>query len=143
MVVKKGDKVKVTYTGELSDGTIFDKSDDKEPLEFVVGTGQLIPGFDKAVEGMKLDEEKKVTIKAEDAYGKREEALTKEFPRTFFPEDFKAEKGMGIMLKDSDGRSIPARITDITENGITVDLNHPLAGKDLTFDIKVISIDTL
>jgi len=140
-LVKKGDKVKIQYIGSLNDGTIFDKSKEEEPLEFTVGSGQVIPGFDKAVEGMKLNEEKKVTLKTEDAYGKRDETAIREFPKSSLPENFKPEKGMVIRLQNQTGRAIPGRITDITENNITIDLNHPLAGKDLTFNIKVIGIE--
>lgn len=140
-LVKKGDRIKVQYTGTLQDGTMFDKSKEGGPLEFTVGSGQIIPGFDKAVEGMKLNEEKKVTLKPEDAYGKRDETAIREFPKNSLPENFKPEKGMMIKLQDQTGRAIPGTVTDITENSITVDLNHPLAGKDLTFDIKVIGIE--
>jgi len=140
-MVKKGDKVKVQYTGNLNDGTIFDKSKEEEPLEFTVGSGQVILGFDKVVEGMKLNEEKKVTIKPEDAYGKRDETAIREFPKSSLPENFKPEKGMVIRLQDQTGRAIPGTIIDITENSITIDLNHPLAGKDLTFNIKVVGIE--
>ena len=141
MIVKKGNRVKIQYTGSLNDGTIFDKSKEGEPLGFTVGSGQVIPGFDKAVEGMKLNEEKKVTLKPEDAYGKRDETAIREVPKNSLPENFKPEKGMMIRLQDQTGRPIPGTVTDITENNITVDLNHPLAGKDLTFDIKVIGIE--
>jgi peptidylprolyl isomerase len=140
-IVKKGDRVKVQYTGSLEDGTIFDSSKTGEPLEFTAGGGQIIPGLDEAIEGMKLNEEKKVTVKAQDAYGKRDETLIRELPRNSLPENFKPEKGMVIQLQDQTGRPIPATIIDITENSITVDLNHPLAGKDLTFDIKVVGIE--
>lgn len=140
-LVKKGDRIKVQYTGTLQDGTIFDKSKEEEPLEFTVGSGQIIPGFDKAVEGMKLNEEKKVTINPEDAYGKRDETAIREFPKNSLPEDFKPEKGMVIRLQDQTGRAIPGRIADINENSVTIDLNHPLAGKELTFNIKVIGIE--
>ena len=140
-LVKRGDKVKVQYTGTLQDGTIFDKSKEEEPLEFTVGSGQIIPGFDKAVEGMKLNEEKKVTIKQEDAYGKRNETAIREFSKNSLPENFKPEKGMVIRLQDQTGRAIPGTVTNITENNITIDLNHPLAGKELTFNIKVVGID--
>ena len=140
-LVKKGNRIKVHYTGTLQDGTIFDKSKEGEPLEFTVGSGQIIPGFDKAVEGMKLNEEKKVTLKTEDAYGKRDETAIREFPKNSLPENFKPEKGVMIKLQDQTGRAMPGTVTDITENSITVDLNHPLAGKDLTFDIKVIGIE--
>ncbi len=140
-IVKKGDRVKVQYTGTLQDGTIFDKSKEEEPLEFTVGSGQVIPGFEKAVEGMKLNEEKKVTLNTEDAYGKRDETLIRKVPKNSLPENFKPEKGMVIRLQDQTGRAIPGTIIDITENSITIDLNHPLAGKDLTFNIKVVGIE--
>lgn len=141
MVVEKGNRVKVQYTGRLKDGTVFDKSKAGEPLEFTVGSGQIIPGFDKAVEGMKLNEEKKVTIKPEDAYGKRDETLIREFPKSSLPENFKPEKGVTIRLQDQTGRTIPGTITDIAENSMTIDLNHPLVGKDLTFNITVVGIE--
>jgi len=139
--VEKGDMVKVEYIGTLRDGTIFDKSKEGEPLKFIVGSGQIIPGFEKAVEGMKLNEEKKVTIKPEDAYGKRDETAIREYLKKALPENFKPEKGMVIRLQDQTGRAIPGTIIDITENTITIDLNHPLAGKDLTFNIKVVGIE--
>lgn len=142
MIVKKGNKVKVHYEGSLTDGTVFDKSKEGKPLEFVVGGGQMIAGFDKAVEGMELNEEKTVTIEAEKAYGKRNENLVRKFPKSFVPENSKVEKGMQIIVKGPDGSMMPARITDIdAEGSVTVDLNHFLAGKDLVFKIKVISIE--
>jgi peptidylprolyl isomerase len=106
-----------------------------------VGGGQIIPGFEKAVEGMELGEQKKVTISAESAYGERDENLIRDFPRTSLPENFEPEKGMIIGLQDQSGREIPGTITNITENSITIDLNHPLAGKDLNFNIEVVGID--
>lgn len=139
--VEKGAKVKVQYTGRLEDGTVFDESKEGEPLEFTVGSGQVIPGFDKAVQGMKLNEEKEVTIKSEDAYGKRDETLIRNFPRTAFPKDFKPEKDRVIQLSDQTGRPRPGIIIDIIKDSIAIDLNHPLAGKDLTFKIKVIGIE--
>lgn len=141
MTVKKGDKVKVEYTGSLSDGTVFGKSEAGEPLEFSVGGDRIIPGFDEAVEGMKLNEEKKVTIKSDEAYGKRDETLVKVFPLNTLPENFKPEKGMTIRLQDQSGRSVPGTITEITKDNISIDLNHPLAGKELTFKIKVVGIN--
>ncbi|HUU29946.1 MAG TPA: peptidylprolyl isomerase [archaeon] len=140
LVVQKGDTVKVDYTGSLEDGTVFDQSREGQPLEFTVGFGQLIPGFDQAVEGMKLNEEKEVVIKPENAYGMRDESLVRPFPRSFFPKDFKAEIGMGITLQDQTGRQIPARIADIREDSIDIDLNNPLAEKELTFKIKIVEI---
>ncbi len=140
-VVEKGNIVKVRYTARLKDGTVFDKSKEGAPLEFTVGSGQIIPGLDKAVEGMELNEEKKVTIEPADAYGKRNETLKREFPKSSLPENFKPEKGMVIKLQDQNGKPVPVKIIDITENNITVDLNHPLAGEVLTFDITVVGIE--
>ncbi len=141
MTVKKNDKVKVHYVGTLDNGTIFDKSGNEELLEFVVGTGQIIPGFEDAVLGMNINEEKKVTIKAESAYGQRNESLIGDFPRTSLPKDFTPQKGMVITLNDQEGRAIPATIVGLAEQNIIIDLNHPLAGKDLNFTIKLISIN--
>ena len=140
MAVMKNSKIKVQYVGSFADGTIFDKSSNEEPLEFVVGTGQIIPGFEEAVIGMNLNEEKKVTIKAEHAYGPRNEKLIGDFPRASLPEGFEPQTGMVITLNDPEGRAIPATIVGIAETNIIIDLNHPLSGKDLTFSIKVVSI---
>ncbi len=141
MTVKKNSKIQVHYVGMLSDGSIFDKSPEEQPLEFVVGSGQVIPGFDQAVEGMALNEDKKVTISADNAYGQRNEKLVGEFPRTSLPEGFVPKIGMIITLNDKDGRAFPATILSIAEQNITIDLNHPLSGKDLTFTIKIVSIN--
>ncbi|MFQ5964709.1 MAG: peptidylprolyl isomerase [Candidatus Scalinduaceae bacterium] len=140
-IVEKGDKVKVHYTGSLDDGTVFDKSKEGKPLEFTVGSGQMISGFDRAVQGMKLNEEKKVTIKPEDAYGDRNEGLIMKFRRANLPEGFEPKKGMLLQLKGPSGQPIPGTIIDINESDIIVDGNHFLAGKDLTFDIKVVGIE--
>ncbi len=141
MTVKKNDKIKVHYIGTLDDGTIFDKSSNEQPLEFVVGNGQIIPGFEQAVLGMELNEEKKITIKAENAYGPKNEKLIGDFPRSSLPEDFTPKNGMVITLNDPEGRTIPATIVGIAEQNIIIDLNHPLAGKDLNFTITLINIE--
>jgi len=141
MAVKKGDKVKVEYTGKLKDGTVFDKSKEGEPLEFTVGGGQIIPGFDKAVEGMEVEEEKQITLEPEDAYGKRDESLLREFPKSSLPENLKPEKGMVLKMHDQSGNTLLATLVDITDENLKIDLNHPLAGKELTFDLKVVGID--
>ena len=140
-VVKEGDVVKVEYKGSLEDGTVFDESKEGEPLIFVVGSGQIIPGFDKAVVGMKLNEEKKVTIQKEDAYGERDETLVKVFPRNILPENLKPRKDMILSMRDNNGRILPAKVVEVTADSLTLDLNHPLAGKNLVFDIKVIGIE--
>ncbi|MBU1122684.1 MAG: peptidylprolyl isomerase [Candidatus Omnitrophota bacterium] len=141
MGAQKGSKVKVQYTGKLADGTIFDKSQDNDPLKFTLGSGSIIPGFENAVEGMQLNEEKQVIIAATDAYGERNEGLVREFPNSAFPEDFVPQKGMMISLGDPSGKAIPATIVEVSQENVKVDLNHPLAGKELVFDIKVVSVE--
>ena len=141
MSVEKGKKVKVDYKGTLNDGIVFDKSKDGCPLEFVVGSGQVITGFDKAVEGMSVNEEKTFTINANDAYGQKDERLKTKIPKDRFPEKFNPQKGMTLGLKNESGKNMPGTVVDINDDGIVVDLNHPLAGKDLTFSIKVVGIE--
>jgi len=141
VVVNKGDKIKVNYIGTLEDGVVFDMSKKGKPLEFIVGSGKIIPGLDKGVIGMKLSEEKKLTITPEDAYGSRNEKLVNKFPKTRLPKELKPEKGMVLSLQDNTGKIIPVTIMDVDKENITVDLNHPLAGKVLTFNVKVIGID--
>ena len=140
-VVKKGDKVNVYYEGTLTDGKVFDKSQEGKPLEFTVGAGKVIKGFDKGVEGMKLNEEKTIKIKAEDAYGKRDETMIRKIPKTVFPPDFKFKKDMQIGLKDQSGQPFPATVVDFDDKDVTVDLNFFLAGKDLVFKVKIVSIE--
>jgi peptidylprolyl isomerase len=140
--VKKGDKVKVEYVGSLEDGTIFDSSAQHEaPLEFTVGDGQIIKGFDDAVMGMNVGEEKQITIEPKDGYGEHNPELIKELPRNCFPENQEIKAGMVFLMSLQDGRKIPIRISDATETTVTVDLNPPLAGKKLLFTLKVIEIN--
>ena len=140
-VVKKGDKVKIEYVGSLKDGTVFDNSDKHEaPLEFKVGAGQLIKGFDDAVLGMKKGEEKKITLKPNDAYGELNPELIKDLPKNYFPADQDIQPGMMFMMGLQDGRQIQVRISKVSEDTVTVDLNPPLAGKTLIFKIKIIDI---
>ena len=139
--VKKGDKIKVEYEGSLDDGTVFDSSDKHDaPLEFTAGSGQLIKGFDEAVIGMKKGEEKVVKIPPEEAYGTHNPELVKDLPRDCFPKEQEIKPGMIFMMKTEDGRQIPLRISKVTDDKITVDLNPPLAGKTLTFKIKIVAI---
>ena len=140
MSVSNGDTVKVEYTGKLSDGSVFDSSEGEDPLEFTMGEGQLIPGFENAVEGMEVDEEKTVTIEADNAYGQKKDDFIQGFPKDSLPDEIPAEKGQQLQLQTQDGQAIPGMITKVTDDEITVDMNHPLAGKDLTFDIKVVDI---
>ncbi len=140
-VVKKGDTVKVEYIGKLEDGTVIDSSDQHDkPLEFTAGEGQLIKGFDDAVMGMEEGEEKEVTITPDEGYGDHNPELVRDMPRNIFPEDQKLEKNMVYILNLPDGRKIPVRISDFSEESVTVDLNPPLAGKTLIFKIKLLEI---
>jgi len=139
--VKKGDTIKVEYTGRLKDGTVFDTSDNHdEPLEFTVGDQKLIRGFDNAVVGMQEGEEKEVTIPPEEGYGNHNPELVRDLPRDIFPEDQEVEPGMVFMMALQDGRKIPVRIAEVSDGQVKVDLNSPLAGKTLVFTIKIVEI---
>jgi len=140
MPVKKGDKVKVDYTGTLEDGTVFDTSEGKHPLELEAGSGQLIKGFDNAILGMEKDEEKEITLKPEEAYGENKPDLLKKVPRESLPKEKDPQPGMTLFLKTPDGKQFPAKITTVDDKEVTIDLNHPLAGKTLNFKIKVVEI---
>ena len=140
MTAKANDKVKVHYKGTLSDGKVFDSSEGRDPLEFTLGTGQVIPGFDKGIEGMAVEESKTINIPAEDAYGEIRAELIQEVPRTNLPEEINPEVGMQLMSNTPDGQQIPLVVTEVKEESITVDANHPLAGKDLTFEVTLVGI---
>jgi FKBP-type peptidyl-prolyl cis-trans isomerase 2 len=140
-IVKKGDTVKVEYIGSLEDGTVFDSSEKHEaPLEFMVGSGQIIPGFEEAVVGMKVGDEKQITLEPKEAYGDYNPELVKKIPKDCFPEDQDVQQGMIFMMNIPDGRQVPVKITDVEEDAITIDLNPPLAGKTLVFKIKIVAI---
>lgn len=137
----KGSKVKVHYTGTLSDNTVFDSSKDREPLEFTVGAGQMIEGFDVAVEGMNVGDSKTVNIPSEKAYGpKSPEAMIK-VSKEQLPEGMKAEVGMQLEATQADGRRQVLVVDEVLENEVVLDANHPLAGKDLTFEIELIEVN--
>jgi FKBP-type peptidyl-prolyl cis-trans isomerase 2 len=140
-IVKKNDKVKIQYTGTLKNGTIVDKTNNGEPIEFVVGQGQVLPGFESQVLGMKLNEEKKFTVKAKDTFGVRDKSLIQKLPKLSHPNTPNIEKGAIITIFDKSGKSIPAKVIAIQKETITVDLNHPLAGEDLSFSVKVVGIE--
>jgi FKBP-type peptidyl-prolyl cis-trans isomerase 2 len=143
MAVGNGDKVKVEYKGTLDDGTVFDSSEAHgEPLEFEVGTGQIIPGFEEAIMGMEEGDEKEFKLEPSEAYGEHNPQLVKAVPRDKMPLDEEPETGMMLLTELPNGAKIPAVITEVTKEEVTIDLNHPLAGKTLTFEIKVIGIIT-
>ena len=142
MIVKKGSKVKVDYTGTFDDGTIFDASEKHgQPLEFEVGSGQVIKGFDDAVVGMKTGEEKKIIILAAEAYGEVKAELHKKVPRAQLPQDQEPKVGMILAVGLPNGQQFPARIVAVTADDVTIDLNHPLAGKRLHFKLKVAEVN--
>ena len=137
---KKGDKVKVHYHGKLTSGETFDSSAGREPLEFEVGSGSVIKGFDEGVNGMQVGEKKTINIPVEEAYGPRNAEMLIEFPKDRFPNDMKIEQGMQLMMSDSSGQNIPVIVTEIKENSVILDANHPLAGEELVFDIELVEI---
>ena len=137
---KTGDTVKIHYKGTLDDGTEFDSSAGRDPLEFELGGGHVIPGFDKAVEGMTVGDNKTVRIEAEDAYGERHEQLVQEIPRNVLPEDVVPEEGMTLQSQNPDGQMMLLTVTSVADESITVDANHPLAGMALRFDIELVEI---
>lgn len=138
--VKNGDTVKVHYHGRLEDGTTFDSSEGRDPLEFEVGAGNVIKGFDDGVLGMQKGEKKTIHIPAEDAYGPSVPENVIEFPRTQFPQDMQPETGMQLNLRSQDGQSFPVVITEVKDDVVILDANHPLAGKALIFDVEVVEI---
>jgi peptidylprolyl isomerase len=138
MKAKIGDTVSVHYTGTLEDGTVFDSSEGREPLEFAIGSGQLIKGFDDAVTGMAVGDEKSITLEPENAYGNIRPDLVAKLPKDKFPEGVQA--GMTLLFKDPNGNQIPLKVAAVGQNDVTVDLNHPLAGKQLTFKIRLVHI---
>lgn len=139
--VKKDDTVKVHYTGKLNDGQVFDSSVGREPLEFKVGAGMMIPGFEKGVLDMELNEKKTISIKPEDAYGEVRDDLFQEIPKDQLPEEIKPEVGMGLAATMPDGRQQQLRVSEVKDDSIVVDANHPLAGKELNFEIEVVEIN--
>ncbi len=138
--VQKGDFVKVHYTGRLDSGEVFDSSEGRSPFEFQVGSGQVIPGFENSLIGMSQFEKKTFTIEPHDAYGHRDERLTQTFQRTELPPNFQPSLGEILALQTEDGTQLHAVVTDITPTAVTIDLNHPLAGQRLTFDVEVVEI---
>ena len=137
---KSGDKVRLHYKGTLQDGTEFDSSEGRDPLEFTIGSGQIIPGLDQAIPGMEVGEKKVVTVPADQAYGQPQDNARQDFPRSEMPHDIPLELDMQLMLQAPEGQQIPVRVVAITDDSVTLDANHPLAGKDLTFAIELVSI---
>ncbi|HID32628.1 MAG TPA: peptidylprolyl isomerase [bacterium (Candidatus Stahlbacteria)] len=137
---KNGDTVKVHYTGRLEDGSVFDSSLEREPLEFILGSGKLITGFETAILGMSPGEKKTIRINPDQAYGPYREDLVATVLRSEFPPSIIPKTGMELIFRQPDGGSLRVKITEVTDDQITLDGNHPLAGKVLTFDIELIEI---
>jgi len=140
MAVTNGDTVSVHYTGSLTDGTIFDSSREREPLTFTVGANQVITGFNNAVEGMEVGSTQSVNIPADHAYGQYRDDWVINVKPSDFPPEIKPEVGMDLDMHQDDGGKIPVRVTEVTEEFITLDANHPLAGMDLIFEIELVSV---
>ncbi len=140
MTAKKGDIVKVHYTGKLRSGDQFDSSAGRSPLEFKVGAGQMIPGFDQAIPGMNVGEKKTINISPTDAYGEKNNEAIIEFPKANIPADMKLEPGMKLQLRNETGQPIPVVVTDVKDETVILDANHELAGKELVFDIELVEI---
>jgi len=137
---RNGDTVRVHYTGTLKDGKVFDTSTNREPLEFTLGEGRIIPGFEQAVIGMSPGETKTAEVPSGEAYGPRHDELTVVMDRTELPSDLEPRIGMQLQGNRHDGTSIVVTVTGISESDVTLDANHPLAGEDLTFDIQLVEI---
>lgn len=137
---KQGDTVHVHYTGRLADGTMFDSSQDRDPLEITLGQGAVIPGFEKALEGMAVGDQKTAAIPVDEAYGPRREELVMDVPRTQLPEGLDPRPGEQLRMQTPDGQAVPVVVAGATDDAIKIDANHPLAGKDLTFDLLLVKI---
>ena len=137
---KDGDTVKVHYTGKLEDGTVFDSSTDREPLEFTLGRGEVIAGFEEIVVGMQPDESKSATLPPEKAYGPHRPEMVVTVDKERFPKDLNPEVGQQLQMRQAEGQTIVVAVTGVSESNVTLDANHPLAGKDLTFDVQLVEI---
>ncbi len=139
--VKEGDKVKVHYTGTLDDGSVFDSSKERQPLEFQIGSGQIIPGFEKAVLELNPGDSTRVDIPSAEAYGDVREDMIVNVEREKLPADIDPEVGMQLQLQQPDGNALPVVVSEVSESHVTIDANHPLAGRDLTFEIELLEVN--
>jgi peptidylprolyl isomerase len=139
-MIEAGNTVKVHYKGTLEDGSVFDSSEGRDPIEFEMGSGALIPGFEAAVAKMEIDETRSVTIPSAEAYGDVNEDMVGEIPRTNLPDDIEPEVGMVLSMQSPDGE-MPVRVVAVDEGNLTLDANHPLAGQNLTFELTLIEVN--
>lgn len=137
---KEGDTVRIHYSGKLTDGTEFDSSEGGAPLEFEIGSGQIIPGLEQQIVGMEPGETNKVTVAAEDAYGPHHPEHVQDIPKESLPADLDVEVGSRLQATTSDGRQVPLTVVEVGDAHIKVDANHPLAGQDLVFDVELVEI---
>ena len=140
MAVQSGSTVTVHYKGTLKSGEIFDSSEGRQPLEFTVGSGQVINGFDKSVRDMNVGETKTVNIPVDEAYGQRTNEALVSIPRTEFPDDIQPEVGQELQMSDDQGHVFPVIVAEVADDHVVLDANHPLAGEDLTFEITLVSV---
>ncbi len=138
--VKNGDKVKVHYHGKLTNGETFDSSEGRAPLEFEVGSGMVIKGFDDGVTGMAVGEKKTINIPVDEAYGPRNPDMLIEMPKDRFPKDMEIELGMPLSMSDGNGQDYQVVVMEVKEDAVMLDANHPLAGEDLVFDLELVEI---
>ena len=139
---KAGDTVRIHYTGTLDDSTVFDSSEGRDPLEFAVGSGQIIPGLDIAIPGMSVGDKKSVKVDCQDAYGPIHLEARQAVPRAEIPADIPLDLGTQLQVQTPDGHAMTVTVVEVTETEVTLDANHPLAGKHLTFDIEIVSINS-
>ncbi len=138
---KAGDTVQIHYTGTLSDGSVFDSSEGRDPLSFTLGSGQIIPGLDAAIDGMAMGEQKTVTIPSDQAYGAHNPDAVQAIPRNQIPPEIPVTAGTQLQMQTPDGRAVPVVVADATDEHVMIDANHPLAGKDLTFAVEIVKVD--
>lgn len=138
--VKNGDTVRIHYTGKLTDGTVFDSSEGRDPLEFTVGSGQVIAGMDAGLQGMEPGEKKVLNIDCADAYGEADPNARQAIPREGIPAEIPLEIGTQLQMQSPEGQVLPVTVAEVTEETVTLDANHFLAGKDLVFDIELVSV---
>jgi len=139
---KQGDSIQIHYTGKLDDGTVFDSSEGREPLNITLGEGEVIPGFERAAVGMEVGETKETRLGVDEAYGERRDDLLLEVPREQLPDELEVEVGTPLQLQQPDGRAVPVTVTALDEQQVTLDANHPLAGQPLTFEMTLVDIDS-
>lgn len=138
---KAGDTVRINYTGTLDNGEQFDSSEGRDPLEFVLGSGQIIKGLDSAIPGMAVGDKKTVSVPCAEAYGERNPDARQAVPREQMPDNIPLEAGTQLQMQTPQGQVVPVTVAEVTETEVTLDANHPLAGQDLTFAIEVMGID--